>query len=176
MKDIEESTPEAHLAGLENRLKSEDRCKEKLAYEFRAKPDRDISEISEAADRMHDILRYTYLVSAASYTDGYNQLRGKLEGAGNELLAVRNFWSDSEYKGVNTRWHTNEGQPFEVQFHTRESFTGKQLTHEAYERLRTDPVSKIERYELEEFQRIVTSKIEIPVGVESIEDYRREDQ
>jgi len=125
---------------------------------------------------MHDILRYTFLISAASYTDGYNQLRGRLQGGGNELLAVRNFWSDSEYKGVNTRWRTNEGQPFEVQFHTEESFTGKQLTHEAYERLRTESISKIERYELEEYQRLVTSKIEIPVGAESIENYRREDQ
>ena len=42
-----------------------------------------------------------------------------------------------EYKGINTRWVTQEGQRFEVQFHTSESFHAKQnVTHDAYERLR----------------------------------------
>ena len=47
-------------------------------------------------------------------------------------------WSDDKYKGINSQWiEPDSGQRFEVQFHTRISFEAKQLTHHAYERLRT---------------------------------------
>jgi hypothetical protein len=43
-----------------------------------------------------------------------------------------NYWGDPEYKGINTRWITRQGQRFEVQFHTPESFHAKQqVTHES---------------------------------------------
>jgi hypothetical protein len=42
----------------------------------------------------------------------------------------KNYWTDAEYKGINTRWVTAEGQRFEVQFHTPDSFHAKhQVTH-----------------------------------------------
>ena len=67
------------------------------------------------------------------------------------------------YKGINTRWVTQEGQRFEVQFHTPESFHAKQnVTHRAYERLRNLLTSDAERGELESFQREVSSRIELP--------------
>ena len=37
----------------------------------------------------------------------------------------KNYWADPEYKGINTRWLTAEGQRFEVQFHTPDSFHAK---------------------------------------------------
>ena len=54
------------------------------------------------------------------------------------MIYSKNHWRDDpEYKGINTRWVTPEGQRYEVQFHTAESFHAKQqVTHEAYERLR----------------------------------------
>ena len=52
------------------------------------------------------------------------------------MYLSRNSWGNLEYKGINTRWVTQEGQRFEVQFHTPESFHAKQnITHEAYERI-----------------------------------------
>ena len=50
-----------------------------------------------------------------------------------------------KYKGINSQWiEPDSGQRFEVQFHTRISFEAKQLTHPAYERLRTrSPISPI---------------------------------
>ena len=41
------------------------------------------------------------------------------ENRGHEMYYSKNWWANSEYKGVNTRWVTAEGQRFEVQFHTR---------------------------------------------------------
>ena len=43
-----------------------------------------------------------------------------------------------QYKGINSQWiEPDTGQRFEVQFHTGISFEAKQLTHTAYEQLRT---------------------------------------
>src|SRR6202034_3993016 len=71
---------------------------------------------------------------------------GRLKDQGFELHKLKNSWSDDQYKGINSQWIEPEtGQRFEVQFHTRISFEAKQLTHKAYERLRTwqldDPTS-----------------------------------
>ena len=46
------------------------------------------------------------------------------------MIYSKNHWRDDpEYKGINTRWITPEGQRFEVQFHTAESFHAKQQSH-----------------------------------------------
>ena len=63
-------------------------------------------------------------------------LKAGLKSAGYEMYYTKNSWSDAEYKGINTRWVTPEGQRFEVQFHTPESFHAKhEVTHKAYEHL-----------------------------------------
>ncbi|MGH3222854.1 MAG: hypothetical protein ACRDPY_29860, partial [Streptosporangiaceae bacterium] len=58
---------------------------------------------------------------------------------GYEMGFSHNWWTNPEYRGVNTRWVNQEGQRFEVQFHTPDSFHAKHhVTHAAYERIR-DP-------------------------------------
>jgi hypothetical protein len=92
------------------------------------------------------------------------------------MIYSKNHWRDDmDYKGINTRWVTPEGQRYEVQFHTAESFHAKQqITHKAYERLRNPLTHDDERQELRAFQREVCSWIATPDGVAAIEDYRRE--
>jgi hypothetical protein len=169
--DIKEEVPGADLAGLQHRLKGEDRFKEKVSEESRAKPERSIAEIAE---RMPDALRYTCQIDAHRYVEGYWRGRDLLQKKGNELLFIRNSWDDPEYKGVNTRWLSPQGQVFEVQFHTPESYEAKQLTHKAYERLRSKVTGGDERPLLEAFQREVSAKIPLPPGVRGILDYRKE--
>ena len=171
MKAVEAEVPGARLVGQQNCLKGEDRFKEKVAEESRFKPDRSIAEITE---RMPDAVRYTYECSEDRYVDSYWLICSHLEERGNELLLSRNSWDDSDYKGVNTRWLTAGRQIFEVQIHTADSFQAKQLTHTAYERLRTDAAPGVERPELETFQRAVTSNVPVPPGAEAITDYRKE--
>jgi hypothetical protein len=92
------------------------------------------------------------------------------------MYLSNNSWSGQEYKGINTRWMTQEGQRFEVQFHTPESFHAKQyITHEAYERIRNPMTSRRELRELHAFQRTVSSQIEIPDGATGIPDYKKEE-
>jgi hypothetical protein len=88
-------------------------------------------------------------------------------------MYARNSWADSQYKGINTRWRTPEGQLFEVQLHTPDSFRAKQLTHGAYERIRAPTTSDQERERLHAFQRQVCESIPVPAEVATILDYRK---
>jgi hypothetical protein len=68
-----------------------------------------------------------------------------------------------------------------MQFHTPESLEAKELTHEAYERLRASaalPVDEqdlAEERELEGFQRRVNKLIATPTGTDRIKDFPEKD-
>jgi hypothetical protein len=170
LREIKAEVPGCDLVGLKFSLKGEERFKEKVSDELRAKPDRSIAEITE---RMPDAIRYSFQLDADRYLAGYWNLREHLELSGSELLMSRNSWDSPDYKGVNTRWLGPDGQVFEVQFHTPESYQAKQLTHTAYERLRTGIAPGAERPELENFQQEVSARIPVPDGSTEIPDYRR---
>jgi hypothetical protein len=159
------------LVGLKYRLKGQERFKEKvaeqLAVELREDP-------RAAAEATPDAIRYTYQIPTTNYTHEYNRITGSLEKDGHERLLVRNSWKDSQYKGINTRWQTTEGQIFEVQFHTPESFEAKQLTHGAYERLRSPTTSHTEKRELQLFQKKTSEAIPTPGNVDNISNYRKD--
>jgi hypothetical protein len=164
----------AWLAGLEHCRKGEDRLKEKIAEKIEHEPDR---TPAEAVREINDAIRYTFCFEPGKYTDGYWDIKQRLEANRFIMIYSKNHWRDDpEYKGVNTRWITAEGQRFEVQFHTAESFHAKQeVTHQAYERSRNRLTGRSERRELEAFQREVCTFITMPARVESIPDYKKED-
>jgi hypothetical protein len=60
-----------------------------------------------------------------------------------------------------------------VQFHTHISFEAKQLTHDAYQRLRTKQADKFEELVLEAFQAKVAAQVPVPPGAIDIPDYSR---
>jgi len=165
------------LDGFERRLKGDGRIQEKVneklaAEKLSAEPR---MTAAEALHEMADVIRYTYCFQAENYTRGHYDIKVRFESRGHEMYYSQNYWTDPEYKGVNTRWVTSEGQRFEVQFHTPERFHAKhQVTHLAYERLRNPETSKGERRELHEFQREVCSGIRVPDGAADIPNYRRE--
>ena len=117
-------------------------------------------------------IRYTFQYGEAGYTQGVWADIGRLKDQGFELHRLRNSWSDDQYKGINSQWiEPDTGQRFEVQFHTGISFEAKQLTHGAYERLRTQQADKFEQMVLEAFQKKVTAEVPVPLGATDIPDY-----
>ena len=93
-----------------------------------------------------DTIRYTFQYRESHYTQGVWADIGRLKEQGFELHKLKNSWSDDQYKGINSQWiDPDSGQRFEVQFHTRISFEAKQLTHDAYERLRSHQADKFEQ-------------------------------
>jgi len=160
------------LEGFRFRLKGEDRFKEKVAEALDtigpdAGPDELLAQVPDA-------IRYTFCLRSETYTQGYYNIKTQLEGLGYEMYQSRNSWDDAEYKGINTRWVAQDGQRFEVQFHTSESFHAKQyVTHDAYERIRNPLTSDEERDELEEFQRQVSSYVQVPDRATDIPEFKK---
>ncbi len=86
---------------------------------------------------MSDAVRFTFTYSPQRYADGVRADVVRLKAEGFELIKLKNLWADEQYKGINSQWRRPEtGLRFEVQFHTQESLEAKELTHEAYERIR----------------------------------------
>ena len=77
-----------------------------------------------------------------AYTDGVRADVERLKAEGFELIKLKNLWAGDQYKGINSQWRRPEtGLRFEVQFHTPESLEAKELTHKAYERIRSSQAS-----------------------------------
>ena len=169
MRRVESQDPDRHLTGFDHRLKGRDRIKDKVCdmmQEFSGLPP------EEAISSVSDTIRYTFCYRDADYTQGVWSDLGRLKAQGFELQKLKNSWSGDQYKGINSRWvEPDSGQRFEVQFHTRGSFEAKQLTHTAYERLRTQQTDEFEKMVLKAFQRKVSAEIPIPPYAADTPDY-----
>ena len=156
------------MIGFEHRLKGRDRIKEKV---YDKKEEFDFSP-EEAVSVVSDTIRYTFQYGEARYTQGVWADIGRMKDQGFEMLKLKNSWSCEKYKGINSQWiEPDTGQRFEVQFHTRISFEAKQLTHDAYERLRTQQADKFEQMVLEAFEKKVAAEVPVPLGAADIPDY-----
>ncbi len=172
MRSVESHDPDRHFIGFEHRLKGRDRIKEKVCD----KMEEFSYSAEEAVSVVSDTIRYTFQYREARYTHGVWSDIERLKGEGFKLQKLKNSWSGEEYKGINSQWiEPDTGQRFEVQFHTRISFEGKQLTHDAYERIRTQQADEFERMVLKAFQRKVSAEIPIPPGARDISDYSERD-
>ena len=127
----------------------------------------------ETVRQITDAIRYTFCFEASNYADGYWDVKQRLESREYQMVYSKNHWRDDpEYKGINTRWVTPEGQRFEMQFHTTESYHAKQeVTHASYERLRSPLTQDDERNELRLYQQEVCRWITASEGANAIVDY-----
>jgi hypothetical protein len=168
MLRIEAADPERHLVGLEHCRKGQDRIMEKVVHDVQYKG----RTAEDALANLKDPIRYTFQYTDTRYTAGVNADIERLKAAGFALVELRNSWGSADYKGINSRWRTAEdGQLFEVQFHTRVSFEVKQLTHHAYEQLRVASITKAEQVELVNFQQRANGYVSIPERAHDIQDY-----
>jgi hypothetical protein len=171
LRAIESQDPDRHLVGFDFRLKDPDRIKEKVydgIHLLKHSPE-------EAVSLVPDTIRYTFQYRESRYTEGVWVDVERLKREGFELDRLKNYWSDDQYRGINSTWiDPGTGQRFEVQFHTRISFEAKQLTHPAYERIRAKQADAFEELVLEAFQMKVTADVPVPLGADDIPDYRKE--
>jgi hypothetical protein len=168
LREVESCDPDRHLIGFDHRLKGHDRIKEKV-YD-----DMDLLSRTahEAISLLPDAIRYTFEYDEARYTQGVRADILRMQEQGFKLEVLKNFWSDDQYKGINSQWiEPVTGQRFEMQFHTRISADAKEITHPAYERLRTHQADELEELVLEAFQRKVSADVPVPIGATNIPDY-----
>jgi hypothetical protein len=169
MHRVESAAPDRHLVGLEHMLKGEDRLKEKIADILLVESN---LTVRQALAKVPDAVRFTLTYSSQRYAEGVLADIERLKSEGFELVRLKNLWSEEQYKGINSQWrHPEMGLRFEVQFHTPESLAVKQLTHRAYERLRSTEITQAERDELEDYQRRAYVGVAIPPGSASIKEF-----
>jgi hypothetical protein len=169
MLAVESQDPERHLVGFDHRRKGGDRIKEKVCD----KMEEFGFSTEEAVSRVSDAIRFTFQYREGRYTQGVWEDIGRLRDRGFQLHTLKNSWSSDQYKGINSQWIDQAtGQRFEVQFHTRISFEAKQLTHDAYKRIRSaQRPDEFEKMVLKAFQRKVSDEIPVPPGAADILDY-----
>ena len=141
MRAIESQDPDRHLIGFEHRLKGRDRIKEKVCTSYQELRTHRLSRLFLVCQTRFAIPFSTGRLATLKVS---GQTSDALKRKAFSLHSLWNAWSKDQYKGINSQWIDPEsGQRFEVQFHTRISFEAKQLTHLAYERLRTrsSPIS-----------------------------------
>jgi hypothetical protein len=152
-------------------LKGEDRLKEKAADVLLVESD---LTTGQALAKIPDAVRFTLRYSQEYYAEGVISDVQLVKGDGFELIKIKNLWEKEQYKGINTQWRNPDtGLRFEIQFHTPESLEAKELTHDAYERLRSARISKAERAELEAYQKQVNELIATPPGASEIEEFSK---
>lgn len=155
------------LVGLENRLKSPYSIKRKIEAEVA-----DGFSKSLSLNKIRDAIRYTTVFKENDFVTRYKAMQHLLATEGYKTIVVKNTWkNDSAYKGVNTFIQNEDGDVFEMQYHTQQSFDVKNgLLHKLYEKFRDPKTSIHEKEKLLLEMRKLSSKIKIPEGVELIED------
>jgi hypothetical protein len=169
--------PTRALAGFDRRIKGADRLKEKVA-DLLEPPSK--LAAADALFAIVDVVRFTFTYDEAHYAIGVPADVDRLKSQRLVLDRLKNTWGSEQYKGINTQWvEPGSRVRFEVQFHTQASLEAKELTHEAYEHLRSiterTPETERESEELEAFQSEANTQVPIPPDVNIIEDYRREE-
>lgn len=154
------------VAGIEYRIKDKDSYLSKIRRKFT--PEGNQYEIK-------DILRYTYTASTdtlAAKTLNAIDMHGK---AGYNTVEVKNYWLDKNnpYNGINTILRTPDGQAFELQYHTPESFDVKNgAMHQLYEKQRLiQDESSIEYMDLNDKMFDLSDSMKIPTGIEEVIGY-----
>ncbi len=172
---LEAASPHRRLAGVEHLVKGEDRLKEKLADAWQGRPGLTARQV---LGLIPDAVRSTLEYSAEGYAKGVVADVEQLKEEGLELLKLKNLWDGDQYKGINSQWRRAEtGTRFEMQFRTPESLEAKELTHEAYERIRANAALPVDEQDLTEqrvldgFQRRVNALIVTPPGTNRIKDF-----
>ena len=124
---------------------------------------------------INDALRYTMTFDTDSFTANVQKTMDTLKNKEYKLQAMTNTFRDgAPYKGINSTYLSPDGELFELQFHTPESFDVKQnVNHILYEQQRilnrSNPL-----YDQLQLQMIENSAlVPNPIGVEVIKSVKR---
>lgn len=165
VKDVAENCG-LETYGLKNRIKGKESYLRKIRAEY--KPDGNKYEVK-------DIVRYTLGTDdAGALVKGMENAIDELSKLGYNTIAVKNSWEDplNPYKGINTTVIAPNGQKFEIQYHTKESFEVKEKMHALYEKQRMieDQFSN-EYIKLSDEMFELSNRLSEPSEIERVKSY-----
>ncbi len=147
------------MEGLEFRLKTPESLERKLASDGINEP-------------MNDVLRYTIIIDD-DLAKGTSAILKGLESKGYQTVKIKNTFQKGQiYKGINTNVKTPDGNIFEIQYHTSESFNVKQnINHSLYEEYRLLDKTSQEAINLEKRMIENSNTIKLPQNINKIKSY-----
>ncbi|WP_326810292.1 ATP nucleotide 3'-pyrophosphokinase [Streptomyces scopuliridis] len=153
----------AELAGFDQRLKSPDSLKRKVATSLVDHPGQNIDQ---ALAGIGDSLRYTFQWPTDRYTDGVTLAATFVSAWQGPAVRWKNTWGGKTgYKGINTNWDESSSQHrFEIQFHTPESRDAAVSTHRLYEEQRLPGTSPERARELQRQMDEIFGAVPVPAG------------
>lgn len=158
---------DAELVGFDQRLKSPDSLKRKVATWMGEERGR---TVGQSLARINDAVRFTLQWPGKRYTAGVTAASALLASWGNDSAKWSNTWTRKNgYKAVNSGWRApRSGQLFEVQFHTPESKKAQLETHKLYEEQRLPGTSPERARELQEQQDALFAAVPVPPGADRL--------
>jgi hypothetical protein len=129
------STYGGEMTGLEHAVKTEESLTRKIINDVIEKG----LPPEEAAKEINDVNRYTMIFDPENYTEQVNQVVRDLEERGWSKYDEKwkNFFGTGDaYDGLNMVMVNDQGQKFEIQFHTPESVEIKDKAHDVFDEYR----------------------------------------
>jgi hypothetical protein len=159
----------AKIVGLGNKFKME----ESLIRKLIDKSYGNVRKLPKKAETINDVLRYTFVLPIKVYANAVRQTVEKLSDSGYQVPEhkIWNAWQivgsekDRGYRGINCTVISSNGQKFELQFHTGDSFVLKTQTHYLYVELRDRKISGKRETELINILREMAGSIKRPEGI-----------
>ncbi|MFG3495597.1 ATP nucleotide 3'-pyrophosphokinase [Streptomyces sp. NPDC047928] len=158
---------DAELIGFDNRLKSPDSLKRKVATSLRETPGQNVEA---AIATINDAVRYTLQWPDGHYTAGVTAASSHLSSWGNDSIRWKNTWAGAHgYKAVNSAWRSpRSGMRFEIQFHTPASKWAQEATHRLYEEQRLPTTTPEREKELQDQQNAIFASVPVPDGADRL--------
>jgi hypothetical protein len=153
------------MEGLQYRLKGVTGIRDKIVRKRKA---RGTTNEQEAA-KINDALRYTAIISPATYTETIQSMFDELGALGYEPTEITNTWpKGDDYSGVNATLKAPNGTLIELQFHTDDSFFTKSDIHADYDIARDEDADLADREAA--YQRMAArwDDVEQPKGWETL--------
>ncbi|MFI1252190.1 ATP nucleotide 3'-pyrophosphokinase [Streptomyces netropsis] len=152
---------EAELIGFDQRLKSPDSLKRKVATSMKETPGQ---TVNQALATMKDSVRYTLQWPDGKYTSGVTLAANLLSAWGDDAVKWSNTWDRPKgYKGINSAWREPRwGHSYEVQFHTPASKKAQLDTHKIYEEQRLPGTPPERAKELQAQQDAIFAAVPVP--------------
>lgn len=149
-------------AGMEFRIKTKESFLRKIESSYSA---------SGNTYEIKDIIRYTYVAPPDELAEKTTVNIKSFSDDGYDTISVKNTWRSktNPYKGINTSVKTSDGQVFELQYHTQESFDLKNgKLHELYEKSRLLDRRSEQYIALQDEMFKLSETLEIPKGIEKV--------
>ncbi|MFP4833971.1 XopAD/skwp family type III secretion system effector [Paraburkholderia sp. BR10879] len=170
----EEGRP--YLASEPYRLKSPQSLQDKLTRLIGGMPPLDLAQ---ASARVNDALRYSVVLSPDTFMADYRRILLQLDGKAHAMIRCLNHFSRerSAFRAVSVTLEDPEGVPWEIQFHTEQTFRCKEQYHDLYkqaQRRGLDGAHLDEIWKLLKPAREAFRALAVPAGVEDIVDWEPE--